>query len=517
LLLTAVSPPATQRWATTALATTLGIAFLLVLPFKDRQWPPSGAFIPIIDSILFLNSLITAVLLYARFSLAHRRAVLALAVGYLFTALLVIPHLLTFPGALAPMGLLGAGVQSAVWLYIFGHLGLPTAVMAYALLKDTQATTARSREAPDMTIPVSIAAVGALVAVLTWLVTAHERSLPTMMLDWTHASYAWQHAGAPALLIVSAGAIAVLWRRRSSVLDVWLLLVLWAWFIETMLLSMTTARFSLVWYAGRVFGVLASSFVLLALLYESTMLYARIALAAATRDGERDRQRLTLQVVASSIAHELSQPLSAIVANSDAGLQLLDRSPADLVEARAALRDIASEGRRVSELIKSIRAALTGAAQPMAWVDLGLLIRETLTVLRSELQADQVTVQLEITSGVPPVRGNKGELLQVLVNLITNALDAMAEVSDRPRVLSIRFAPCAPAGVSVAVEDTGVGVDAQQAERIFDPFFTAKPHGTGLGLAICRSIIEAHGGRISVSGGRQHGSIFQIFLPMPRN
>jgi signal transduction histidine kinase len=495
----------------------LGIAFLLVLPFKDRQWPPTEAFVPIVDSILFVNNLITAVLLYAQFSLARRPALLALAMGYLFTALLIIAHLVTFPGELAPTGLLGAGVQSTAWLYIFWDLGLPAAVMAYALLQDAQTTMARNPQAHDMTIPLSVAAVGALVVVLTWLATTHERSLPPIMLDWTHASSAWERAGAPALLIVCAAAMALLWRRRSSVLDMWLLLALWAWFIETMLLGLTTARFSLVWYVGWVFGVLASSFVLLALLYESMLLYARIALTAAARDTERERQRLTLQVLASSIAHELNQPLSAIVANSDAGLQLLDRSPADLVEARAALGEIASEGRRASQIIKSIRAALTGAAQPTVWVDVGLLIRETLTVLGGELHAYQVTVQLEIASDVPPVRGNKSQLQQVLVNLITNALDAMAGVSDRRRVLSIRFAACAPGGVSVAVEDTGAGVDAEHAERIFDPFFTAKPHGTGLGLAICRSIVEAHGGRISVSRGRLHGSIFQVFLPMARN
>jgi len=165
-----------------------------VVPFRDRQWPHNEAFIPIVDSLLFLNDLITAVLLYSQYAVARAREGLPLAMGYLFTALIIIPHLLTFPGAMAPTGLLGAGLQSTVWLYIFWHLGIPAAVIAYALLKG------RARKQPDMlnrTIPISVAAVVALVSALTWLAIAYERALPAIMIDTLRAGSSWERAAAP--------------------------------------------------------------------------------------------------------------------------------------------------------------------------------------------------------------------------------------------------------------------------------------------------------------------------------
>jgi signal transduction histidine kinase len=509
-LLSALSPPLRQRWLAGAVATGLFIAFLTVLPFRDRQWPQNEAFIPIVDSILFLNDLITAVLLYSQYTVARRRELLALAMGYLFTALIIIPHLLTFPGALAPTGRLGAGLQSTVWLYVFWHFGIPTAVLCYAWLKD------RATDKPDIphrTVPISVLSVVAVVVALTWLATAGEQVLPPIMLDWLRAGSFWERVAAPAILVLSVSAMVLLWQRRSSVLDMWLLVVLWAWFIETVLLSMTNSRFSLVWYAGRGVGLLASSFVLLVLLYESTTLYARLALAAHAKERERERQRLALEVIAGSIAHELQQPLTAILSNSVAGVQLLRQSPPDLAEASAALRDIGSEGRRAGDIIKSIRAALTGAKSTMAPVDISELVHESVGFLRMELQTHQISVQVDTTPDLPHVLGNKGQLVQVLANLITNAVEAMADLTNRPRMLRVRSALSAADSVSITVEDSGAGIDPEVAKNIFDPFFTTKSRGSGLGLAICRFIIEAHGGQILASPGKEHGSIFHILLP----
>jgi signal transduction histidine kinase len=140
-------------------------------------------------------------------------------------------------------------------------------------------------------------------------------------------------------------------------------------------------------------------------------------------------------------------------------------------------------------------------------------VQETLGFLRIELQSHNVSAQLDVLPDLPAIKGNKAQLQELLVNLITNAVDAMSDVTDRPRVLRIRTSKSNPSGVSVRVEDTGRGVPAEQAARIFDPFFTTKTNGTGLGLAICRSIVEAHGGLISTAHGERHGSIFQIHLP----
>ena len=180
---------------------------------------------------------------------------------------------------------------------------------------------------------------------------------------------------------------------------------------------------------------------------------------------------------------------------------------------RAALDDIESDGFRASSIINSIRVTMTGSAPPVALLSIGQLVHEALTLVRFDLRAHDVSVQLEAAPDLPTVMGNKGQLLQVLVNLITNALEAMREVTDRPRMLSIRSSVWAPKMVSIAVADSGPGIPAEHAGRIFDPFFTTKSRGTGLGLAICQQVVEAHGGRISASSGTEHGSIFEILLP----
>jgi signal transduction histidine kinase len=147
------------------------------------------------------------------------------------------------------------------------------------------------------------------------------------MLDETHANLFWNNRAAP-LIVLSLSAIFFLWRRRSSVLDLWLLVVIWAWLIETTLLSTTGSRFSLVWYTSRAFGLMSSGFVLLILLSESTMLYARLALSVAARERERDGQNMTLELIVRSMAHELHQPLSAIMLNGDAAAIMLSQSAA---------------------------------------------------------------------------------------------------------------------------------------------------------------------------------------------
>jgi C4-dicarboxylate-specific signal transduction histidine kinase len=180
---------------------------------------------------------------------------------------------------------------------------------------------------------------------------------------------------------------------------------------------------------------------------------------------------------------------------------------------RAALDDIESDGFRASNIINSLRATVTGSAPPVAPLGIGQLVHEALTLLRFDLTAHGVSVKVETAPDLSPVIGNKGQLVQVLVNLITNGLEAMLQVTDRPRVLHIRASVWAPEMVSVTVADSGPGIPAERAGRIFDPFFTTKSRGTGLGLAICRQIIEAHGGRISASAGTEHGSIVEILLP----
>jgi signal transduction histidine kinase len=332
------------------------------------------------------------------------------------------------------------------------------------------------------------------------------------MVDAVNANTVWRHYLAPPMLVIFLVALVLMRRRQSSVLGLWLLVVLWAWFIETALLSTTSARFSLAWYAGKIFGLLSSSFVLLALLAEATMLHAQLAISVAAEKRENESRRMTMEVIVAGIAHELQQPLSAIVANSAAEASMLARTPPDWEELRAAIDDISRDGCRAIEIIESIRSMFATGSRDLTPINVNELVEEALAILRIKLQTNDISVTVE-SSSVPPVHGHKGQLIQVLSNLITNAIESMSEITDRTRLLRIHTM-VEGSEVSVFIEDSGTGIDRKTAERIFEPFFTTKGKGMGLGLAICKSIVESHRGHLSVVPGTRFGSVFRIELPV---
>jgi PAS domain S-box-containing protein len=241
---------------------------------------------------------------------------------------------------------------------------------------------------------------------------------------------------------------------------------------------------------------------------------AEDALRAEQAELGRMARFTTVGAMTASIAHELRQPLAAIVTNGNAGLRWLDRPAPDLTEVRAALQRMVTEGHRASEIISSIRAMFSKEQQQRNSVSIDDLIREVLSALLGELKSCGVALRLELLDGVHPVEADRVQLRQVLLNLVTNAMDAMKAVEDRPRVLRIRSEGLDHEWVVISVQDTGTGISAENKDRIFDAFFTTKSHGMGLGLSICRSIIEAHGGWLSASAAHPHGSTFQVMLPV---
>ena len=316
LLLSEQSGSSGQRRLALVVAAALTIAFLTILSIGDRRLPYIAAYVPIVDSFMLLNDLVAATLLYLQYSVRRQRSSLALGMGFLFAALIVVPHALTFQGNFSPTGLLGANVDTAFWLYYFCRLGLFIAVIAYSLLKEAQSSAETVLTSVNVTITSSIVAVTVLVLLLTWL-AIQPGVLPRVMFDSVQATgLLWNRVLAPALILVCVSAIALLWRDRSSVLTMWLLVAQLAWLVETLLLSLNRSRFSVFWYGG-IFGQIASCLVLLVLLYETSTLYGRLTLAAELRNKEGERQRLTLQVVAASLAHELQQPLATLLLNSD--------------------------------------------------------------------------------------------------------------------------------------------------------------------------------------------------------
>jgi hypothetical protein len=329
-ILSNLSPSLAQRRLALAVVLALVVAFIITAgPLSTMRLARIDAFIPAYAAAMFVIDLITAVLLFAQFSILRSRALLALSSGYLFTALIVIPWVLTFPGVFAPAGLLGAGLQTTVWLYILWHAGFPMFVIAYALLKPERSW----QRSVGAAIFSSVVMTVVIVATAAFVATADDALLPRLMFDSVRLSPLWTYAAGSAALL-SVVALIVLWLRLRSVLDLWLMVVMCAYVIEICLISFpVAARYSVGWYAGRVFGVLSGSLVLIVLAYEITMLYAQLLRAVLAEQRERAARLITGDAVAATIAHEIRQPLSGMITNADAGLRWLDRPTPDLDQA----------------------------------------------------------------------------------------------------------------------------------------------------------------------------------------
>jgi signal transduction histidine kinase len=512
-ILSSLSPSLAQKRLALGIVLFLLVAFFILAgPLSTRPLAPIEAFIPIYATAMLVNDSITALLLFAQFSILRSRALLVIASGYLFTALIVVPWMLMFPGVFSPSGLLGPGLQSVSWLYILWHAGFAGFVITYALLKDDNPTKRRWQGSVRVAILSSVAITAGIVCAIAVLVTAGRELLPQLNLDPIHLSRLWLYAAGFAALFPIA-AIVVLWVRRRSVLDLWLMVVMCAFVIEMSLISFPVpARYTLGWYGGRVCGFLSGSLLLFVLLYEITTLYARLIRAVLAQRSERVARLMTGDAVSASIAHEIRQPLSAMITNADTGLRWLDRATPDVDNAKAALNQIVIAGHRAGTVIESIRAIFKKDVRNRTSLDINELVREALALMHSELLKHGVSVQAEPDERLPRVDGDRSQLQQVLLNLVTNAIDSMS-ATNAVRVLRVKSKVHDSGGVIVSVEDTGAGIDPKDLDRIFNPLFTTKSHGMGMGLAICRSIIEGHGGRLWATPNTSQGTVFQFVLP----
>jgi C4-dicarboxylate-specific signal transduction histidine kinase len=205
--------------------------------------------------------------------------------------------------------------------------------------------------------------------------------------------------------------------------------------------------------------------------------------------------------------------LGAIVSNGNAGLRWLASGTPDVEEARAALKRIVADGHRASEVIAGIRSMFKKGGQLTGPQDMNELVREVLTLVRAEVTGQGISVRTELANELPQIPVNRVQLQQVVANLVMNAVDAMSPVVNRARVLRVKTGVSESNALLITVEDTGIGIDPADLDRIFDPFYTTKSHGMGMGLSICRSIIEMHGGRLTVARAEPDGAAFQVMLP----
>lgn len=225
---------------------------------------------------------------------------------------------------------------------------------------------------------------------------------------------------------------------------------------------------------------------------------------------------MTMGEIAASIAHEINQPLAAVVNNASACLRWLSSDSPDLDEAREAAQAIVRDGKRAGEVIARIRAILKKTDPEKGPVDMKQAIRDVVSVVRDEAERNRIHLRLDLAEDLPSVRGDSVQLQQVILNLVMNSIEATT-TSNRKRKILIRGYPNGSDSVQISVQDSGIGIDSHDVERIFDAFYTTKTNGLGMGLAISRSIIEEHGGELWATANNGAGTTFQFTLPTYRN
>ena len=259
--------------------------------------------------------------------------------------------------------------------------------------------------------------------------------------------------------------------------------------------------------------VALSAYVLAAIFAQRRESATYLAHSNAMLERERDNKLLSAQALTAAIVHEVRQPLTAVSVNGSAALQFLRKTPPNLAEVRTALNDIIRDTHRTNEVLEGIRALFGKSHQKREQVDVNELILGVLQSSRKDLQDHGVETRLELASELPLVDGHRRQLEEVIFNLVHNAIEAMDATTDRDRLLQARTELSDHNAITVAVRDSGPGIDPQRLDSIFGAFVTTKSHGMGLGLAICRMIIERHGGRLTASSDGKNGSLFQVVLP----
>jgi signal transduction histidine kinase len=482
-------------------------------PFAEVEFGGGAPALAAYATAVLMTGVMTTVLLLSIHAARPSRAILVLALGYLFTGLAAAPWVLTLPGVVFETGLFGAGPDTTAVIAAARRVLFPAAILAYALLSRSESGRASVRD--WRSILAAIALTAAAVVGLTLFAVGAEHVLPALMRDARVAAPAWHVIpGIAALLCV--GAMAVLWVRgvRCS-LDLWLVVVLVTQLIEIVMLAWLSAgaRFSLGWWTGRAVGFASSSIVLVMLTFETMAVYDRLLRAAGAERRMREARLASMQALVGAIAHEVNQPLASIVTNAGAALRWLGRPRPDHDEARAALERIAAEGHRAAEVIDGMRTLLRSSLRTRAAVDVSYLVQECLATVGDEARLARVSLRAELAEDLPPIAGDRGQLRQALLNILANGVDAMRSVAWA-RLLMVSTAASDGNTVLIRIEDTGLGVAPADAERIFEPFFTTKSDGIGLGLMIARSAVQAHGGTLEIRSGASRGTLFEIALPI---
>ncbi|WP_223879111.1 sensor histidine kinase [Chitinimonas arctica] len=505
--------PRERRLARAVVGVSL-LFFLLAVPFAKVPLPKVWAFIPIYQASLVINDLITVVLLLGQYAMLRTRSLLVLACAYLFTGAIAVLHGLTFPGLFAPDGLLGAGKQSTAWLYMFWHGGFPFFIIAYVLLKDREREGRQLDEAVYRSIAFGALATLGLVAACGMLATLGKAFFPDLLVAGRYTPA--MHAVITAVWLLSLVALAALWfRRPHALLDEWLIVVMYAWLFDIGLSAVFNAgRFDLGFYAGRAYGLLAASFVLMVLLLENGMLYARLLGMHAREQKNLAELRAANQELESfsySVSHDLRSPLRAV----DGYACMLERRVADRFDAeeRRLLGVIRGNAKQMGTLIDDLLAFSRLGRQQLSTqsVALNTLVAPLVAQLQSECHGRNVEF---VVGELGCALADPGLLRQVLANLLGNAVKFTRQVESARIEVGCRTLA---GGTAVYhVSDNGAGFDMRFADKLFRVFERlhdgADYEGSGIGLSIVQRIVQRHGGRIWAESEPGGGATFYFTL-----
>jgi signal transduction histidine kinase len=544
-----LSTAAPRRWdwclaVAVVLASIVGLT--LAAPYANYRWPVMPSFIAAYEAAMLVSDLITAILLIGQFRQVRRVSVLIVGCGYLFDAVIVAVHALSFPEVFSATGLLGASRQAAPWLYIMWHGIFPVFVCAYALVHGSRwnEPLAQNRVGPAIiigtAIAVGVAAACALLA--TWGIDLLPEAI-----RGNDYKYLVTSGIAPAAWLISMVALALLWvrTRGRSVLDLWLMVVMAAWLLDIFLSTLiSTVRYDFGWYGGRIYGLMAASFVLGALLLETNLLYGRLArsladaqdknvalekqtaeLARSHENAIRDiterkrhevalhEKNVQLQAAVSeldafsySVSHDLRAPLRAI----DGFSRILLKQYGSILpeEPREYLQLVRDNTVQMGHLVDDLLAFARLSRQQLSKerVPIRKIIESVLSDARQQAEGRSVSVSV---GELPSLWGDPALLKQVFVNLIGNAFkytrmraEAVIEVGSREI-----------GGEQVVfVRDNGAGFDMQYADKLFGVFQRLHRaedfEGTGVGLAIVQRIVHRHGGRVWAEASVDQGATF---------
>ncbi len=501
-----------QRNVAISIGIMLIVLFALVIPFAKSPWLMIEPFIPIVVTIVFWSDIITAVLLFSQALVTRRTPIVVLFATYLFSGLMTIPYLFSFPGLFAPLGLFGGNTQTTNWLWIVWHAGFPLGILLYLWLDSRPAPPLASTGRTVALAAISAAAIGLLIVGLSAVAYRFNHFLPTLVINRNYERVISSGIGPVLWLVGLAALIAIIVRTRGQmIVHLWLTIAMIAWLLDVAMTLLSGERFSIGWYIARVNTVFASIAVLLAMLYEINQLYYRLSRKEQELSNALQLRNQFLMLA----AHELKTPLTTIAGSA----QLLQRTLArhelaterDQRRAEVMVQQVERLNMLIANLLDVSRIHEGRLSLSREQVDLTLLSQR----IADEISATLLNHQI-ILSGVDTphvIAGDRQRLEQMLHNLLGNAI----KYSPEGGTIHLDLAPAGET-ICLSVSDRGLGIAAADLPHLFDKFYRVpnadyQINGLGIGLSVVREIILLHGGTITVESQPGHGSTFRVFLP----